>query len=196
MAPRICMDGSGAAMFRPRSLRASEHQGPLLLLAAFAVVLLVSISTTMATSVSALSLIDGVRRDLGAVRAQLERVDPAPLEAGQQSVAFNADLGDGGSAFRHRSMATILRSARRRLENLTVGYRNAGDERRAEVAQNAQIELQELSLRLSYLGSAKDATSIMWARKRLEAETLLDQLHDSLVLLLPRPVGKPASDLG
>jgi len=183
-------------MFRLRSLRASEHQGQLLLLAAFAVVLLASISTTMATSVSALSLIDGVRRDLGAVRAQLERVDPAPLEAGQQSVAFNADLADGGSAFRHRSIATILRSARRRLENLVAGYRNAGDQRRAEVAQNAQIELQELSQRLSYLGSAKDATSIMWARKRLEAETLLDQLRDSLVLLLPRPVGKPTSDLG
>lgn len=196
MAPRICMDGSGAAMFKPRPLRASEHDRPLLLLAAFAVVLLANISMTMATSVSALSLIDGLRRDFGAVRAQLERVDPAPLEAGQQSVAFNADLGDGGSAFRHRSMATILRSARRHLENLVSGYRNAGDERRAEVAQNAQIELQELSLRLSYLGSAKDANSIMWARKRLEAETLLDQLHDSLVLLLPRPVGKPTSDLG
>jgi hypothetical protein len=183
-------------MFRRRSVRASEHERPLLLLAAFAVVLLASISTTMATTASELSLIDGLRRDLGAVRAQLERVDPAPFEAGQQTVAFNADLGDGGSAFRHRSMATILRSAKRRLENLAAGYRNAGDERRAEVAQNAQNELQELSRRLHYLGNATDAASIMWARKRLEAETLLDQLLDTLVILLPRLDARQTSDLG
>src|SRR5919106_6329685 len=101
-----------------RRFRASEHERLFLLLTAFAVVLLASISTTMATTASELSLIDGLRRDLGAVRAQLERADPAPSEAGERSVAFNADLGDGSSAFRQRSMATILRSAKRRLESL------------------------------------------------------------------------------
>jgi len=166
-----------------------------LLLAALAVVLLTSVSTTMASNASPLPLIDGLQRDLGAIRAQLERADPAPFAAGQESVAFNADLGDGGSAFRHRSMATILRSAKRRLENLVTGYRNAGDARRAEVAESAQLELQELFGRVHYLGNATDETSIMWARKRVEAETLIDRLQDRLVILLPQPGAKPR-DLG
>jgi hypothetical protein len=173
-----------------RPFRASEHDRVFLLLVAFAVVLLASISTTMASNALPLPLIDGLQRDLGAIRAQLERADPAPFEAGQQSVAFNADLGDGGSAFRHRSMATILRSAKRRLENLVTGYRNAGDARRAEVAESAQLELQELYGRVHYLGNATDATSIMWARKRVEAEALIDRLQDRLVILLPRPGAK------
>jgi hypothetical protein len=178
-----------------RPFRASEHERPLLLLAAFAVVLLAGISTTMASSASAPSLIDGLRRDLGAVRAQLERTDLAPLDGGQQSVAFNADLGDGGAAFRHRSMATILRGAKRRLENLATGYRNAGDAHRAEVAEIAQLELQELFGRVHYLGNATDENGIMWARKRLEAEALIDRLQDRLVILLPRPRAKLASGL-
>jgi hypothetical protein len=178
-----------------RLFRASEHDRTFLLIAAFAVVLLASISTTMASNASPLPLIDGLQRDLGAIRAQLERADPAPFEAGRQSVAFNADLGDGGSAFRHRSITTILRSAKRRLESLVTGYRNARDVRRAEVAETAQLELQELFGRLHYLGNATDETSIMWARKRLEAEALIDRLQDRLVALLPRP-GAKARDLG
>jgi hypothetical protein len=178
-----------------RPFRASEHERPLLLLVAFAVVLLASISTTMAQSASALSLIDGLQRDLSAVRAQLERADPAPFDAGQESVAFNADLGDGGSAFRHRSMTTILRSAKRRLENLVAGYRNAGDDHRAELAEKAQLELHELFGRVHYLGNATDANSIMWGRKRLEAEALIDRLQDRLVVLLPEPGAKRTSDL-
>jgi hypothetical protein len=93
-----------------------------------------------------------------------------PVDASQQSVAFNADLGDGGTAFRHRSMTTILRSAKRRLERLATGYRNAGDIRRAEVAEYAQLELQELFGRVHYLGNATDETSFLWTLKRLEAE--------------------------
>jgi hypothetical protein len=181
-------------MFGLRSLRHADHDRPFWLLAALAVVLLVSVSTTMANTASALASIDGLRRDLSAVRAQLERADP--LEAGQQTVAFNADLGDGGTAFRHRSMATILRSASRRLENLVAGYRRAGDAQRAAVAQLAQLELQELDRRLQYLGNAKDATSIMWARNRLEAEALLDDLHDRVVMLMPLPNDAPAAGLG
>jgi hypothetical protein len=179
-----------------RPFRASEYERPLLLLVAFAVVLLASISTTMASSASALSLIDGLQRDLSAVRVQLERADPAPPEDGQHSVAFNADLGDGGSAFRHRSMATILRSAKRRLENLVAGYRKAGDEQRTEVAASAQLELQELVQRMHYLGNATDENSALWARKRLEAEALIDRLEQRLVILLPGTVAKRAADLG
>jgi hypothetical protein len=178
-----------------RSFRASEHERPLLLIGAFAVVLLTTISTTMASNTSPLHLVEGLRRDLGAVRAQLERADPAPLEAASQTVAFNADLGDGGPAFRHRSMATILRSARRRLDSLVTGYRNAGDAQRAEVAETARLELHELSGHVQYLGDATDPSSIMWARKRLEAEALIDRLQDWLVILLP-PRKATSRDLG
>jgi hypothetical protein len=179
-----------------RLFRASEHDRTFLLIAAFAVVLLATISTTAASNATPLPLIDGLQRDLGAIRAQLERADPAPFEAGQQSVAFNADLGDGSSAFRHRSITTILRSAKRRLENLVTGYRNAGDARRAEVAETAQLELQELFGCVHYLGNATDETSIMWARKRLEAEALIDRLQGRLVTLLRRPGATRARDLG
>lgn len=183
-------------MFGLRSLRHADHSRSFWLLAALAVVLLVSVSTTMANTASALALVDGLRRDLSAVRAQLERAVPDPLDTGQQTVAFNADLGDGGTAFRHRSMATILRSANRRLENLVAGYRRAGDTQRGAIAQMAQLELQELDRRLRYLGNAKDATSTMWARNRLEAEALLDDLHDRVVMLMPMPNRGRAADLG
>jgi hypothetical protein len=36
----------------------------------------------------------------------------------------------------------------------------------------------------------------MWARKRVEAEALIDRLQDRLVSLLPRPRETRASDLG
>jgi len=173
-----------------------EHVRPLLLLAAFAVVLLASISTTMANQASALSLVDGLRRDLGAVRVQLERIAPIPVELPRQSVAFNTDLGDGSTAFRHRSMATILRSAKRRLENLARGYSKVADARRAFVAQSTQLKLRKLDGLIHYLGNAKDASSIMWARKRLQAELLLDGMHESLMVLLPGPRAVPVADRG
>ncbi len=180
----------------PQSHHTREHVRPLLLLAAFAVVLLASVSSTMATSASALSLVDGLRRDLGAVRVQLEQIAPVPVELPRQSVAFNTDLGDGGTAFRHRSMATILRSANRRLESLVTGYRHAADARRAFAAQSTQLKLRELDGLIHYLGNATDATSIMWARKRLEAEVLLDRMHAALVILLPGPRAVYVSELG
>lgn len=176
-------------MFGLRSLRFSEHERPFWLLAALAVVMLAGVSTTIANAASAPSLVDGLQRDLGAVRAQLEGLDPDPgassSEAGQETIAFNADLGDGGTAFRYRSMATILRSANRRLESLVTSYRRAGDERRALIAQSAQLDLRELSRRLHQLGNATDATRTTWARKRALAEALLDQLQDMLATLAP-----------
>ncbi len=174
-----------------RSFRASEHDRTLLLLAAFMVVLLAGLSTTMASSPSALSLIDGVRRDLGAIRAQLEQTDQTPVEAGRQSVAFNADLGDGSAAFRQRSIATILRSAKRRLDRLARGYGQAGDARRAELVEDAKHGLQELSGRLHDLGTAADPDGASRARQRLAAEALIDRLQDRLALLLPRPARQP-----
>jgi hypothetical protein len=181
-------------MFGLRSLRHAHHGRPFWLLAALAVALLVSVSTTLANTVSALVLLEGLQRDLGAVSAQLERADHDALEAGQQSVTFNADLGDGGTAFRHRSMATILRSANRRLERLAAGYRRAGDAQRAATAQRAQLELQELVQRLHYLGNMKDMSSIVWAQKRQEAEALLDELQDMVAMLMPMAHEERAAD--
>ena len=190
-----CGSTIGGSMFGAKVLRTSEHERPLVLLTALAVLLLASISTTMATTASALSLIDDLRRDLAAVRAQLERVDPGPDHADRRSVAFNTDVGDGGSAFRQRSMATILRSAERHLANLLSGYRTVGDERRAEVAQHAEIELRLLVQWVHDLASPERISDSQWLRKRNEAEALLDQLHDALVVLLPRP-NKDSDRLG
>lgn len=179
-----------------QSRHTAEHLRPLVLVAAFAVVLLTYISATMATSASALSLVDGLRRDLGAVRVQLEQIAPIPVEDPRQSVAFNADVGDGGIAFRHRSMATILRSAKRRIESLVTGYRNADDTHRAYVALRAQHQLLELDGLIHYLGNATDAASITWSQKRTQAEGLLDRMHDALVILLPDPRTLGSSKLG
>lgn len=174
-------------MLRPRPHQTTDYARILVLLAAFTVVLLAGISSTMATSNSALSLVDGLRRDLGAVRVELERAAPIPGEASRQSVAFNTDLGDGGAAFRHRTMATILRGAKRRLEKLATGYHHKGDARRVEAAQKAQLDLRELLGLMQYLGGDGDATSIMWTRKRLEAEAVLDRMREALMILLPEP---------
>ena len=73
----------------------------------------------------------------------------------------------------------------RRLDSLIDGYRRAGDEPRLEIALSAQLDLQELSRRLRHLDQATDATSIVWARKRGQAEALLDQLQDRLADLAP-----------
>ena len=119
--------------------------------------------------------------------------DAVPLDAPRQSVAFNADLGDGSAAFRQRSMATILRSARRRLESLARGYGHAGDARRAQVVEQARLELEELSWRLDDLAAgAADGL----ARQRAAAEVLLDRLQDRLVILLPEPGTSRAAERG
>ena len=62
------------------------------------------------------------RDDTPILRAQLEQVDRWPGEPGRQLVAFNADLGDGGPAFRRHSMITIVRAATRRLDRLISAY--------------------------------------------------------------------------
>ena len=167
-----------------------------MLIAAFSVVLLASVSTTMASLAAPLPLVEGLQRDLAAIRVQLERTDPEPFDIGRQSAAFNADLGDGGMEFRHRSMATILRSAKRRLESLMTGYRTAGDAQRAALAESAQLELQELHGRVHYLGNAEDTSSSTWLRKRLEAEALIDRLQGRLAGLLPPRPTKRSSGLG
>ena len=162
----------------------------------FAVVLLASISSTMASNASPLPLIDGLQRDLGAIRAQLERTDPASSRDRPAERRLQRRSGLTEAAFRHRSITTILRSANRRLENLVTGYRNGRDVRRAEVAETAQLELQELFGRVHHLGNATDETSTMWARKRLEAAALIDRLQDRLFTLLERPAATRARNLG
>ena len=59
-------------MFHWSPLRCSEHQRPFWLLVALAVMLLVSVSVTVAEAASPARLVGNLQRDLGALRAQLE----------------------------------------------------------------------------------------------------------------------------
>ena len=90
-------------MFRSRPLHLSEHQRPFWLLVALAIMLLVSVSVTIAQAASPLRLAGTLKRDLGALRVQLELIEPWHGEGERRTVAFNADLGDGGAAFRRLS---------------------------------------------------------------------------------------------
>ena len=111
-------------------LKRSEHQRPFWLTVALSVMLLVSVSITMAQAANPARLAHELRRDLGALRAQLELIDPSERDAGRQTVAFNTDLGDGGPVFQRHSMVTIAAAANRRVERLLESDRAQGGDAR------------------------------------------------------------------
>ena len=102
-------------MFGSALLKCSEHQRPFWLTVALSVLLLAWVSIAMAHDADPTRLAYGLKRDFSALRAQLEQIDPWNADAGGQTVAFNADLGDGGAAFRRDSMVTMVHVAARRL---------------------------------------------------------------------------------
>jgi len=168
-------------MFHSGPLRFSEHQRPFWLLVAIAIMLLVSVSITVAQAASPARLVGNLQRDLGALRAQLEQLDPWQSDGGQQAVAFNADIGDGGPAFRRLSMVTIGRAARRHLEALITTYRIARDEERSRVAESLRLVMYELTERVDRLGrSSSPATTVAL---RGEVEAVLSDLERGLALL-------------
>ena len=124
----------------------------------------------------------GLKRDFGALRAQLEQIDPAGKEADGQSVAFNADLGDGGAAFRRDSMATIVHAASRRLERLIEGYRQNGDATRARTAETLRLAMYDLQRQIDQLARAAEPAEAEAALARIEA--LLDRAEGELGALL------------
>jgi hypothetical protein len=170
-------------MFQSGRLRYSEHQRPFWLLVALAIMLLALVSITVAQAASPTRLVGTLQRDLGAIRAQLEQIEPGYDESGRRTVAFNADLGDGGPAFRRLSMATIARAASRHLEALVASYRSAGDAERTRIAQDLGVQMYQLSERIDRLGRlASPATT---AALLGEVDVALSRLEQGLAPLVP-----------
>lgn len=165
-------------MFHSGPLRFSEHQRPFWLLVAIAIMLLVSVSITVAQAASPARLVGNLQRDLSALRAELEQLEPWPGDSGPQTAAFNADLGDGSPAFHRLSMVTIARAAGRHLETLIASYRNVRDEERARAAGSLRVIVHELIERVDRLG--RPASLATTAALRGEVEVVLSDLERGL----------------
>lgn len=176
-------------MFGSVFLRFSELERPFVLLVALAVMLLVSVSVTVAHAASTVRLAHGIERDLGALRVQLEQVDPWQADLGRRSAAFNADLGDGSPAFRRLSLTTIVRAANRRLERLIESYRQDGDDRRVRTAEALRLAMYDLQHEIDRLARTADPASAAVIEKKVGA--LLDRSERGLDVLLNGPDGPP-----
>jgi hypothetical protein len=169
-------------MFGSVMLRCSGHQRPFWLTVALAVMLLVSVSMAQA---SPARLAADLRRDLDALRVQLEQIDPAARDEARATIAFNADLGDGGATFRRQSLVTIVAAAHRRLERLLERYRETGQEHRIARAvplRLAMVELRDQVERLARASAPAEATVI-----RGRVEDALERSGRGLEALLADP---------
>jgi len=171
----------GQTMLLSRPLHLSEHQRPFWLLVALAIMLLVCVSITVAEAASPIRLAGTLQRDLAALRAQLEQIEPWSSAGERRTVAFNADLGDGSAAFRRQSMVTIVRAAGRRLERLIAAYEDGRDDERRRVAETLSLGMVDLSGRVDRLAGATSPASVVALRG--EAEAALDRLERSLARL-------------
>jgi hypothetical protein len=169
-------------MFRCAIVRRSEHRRPFWLTVALSIMLLVSVSITIAHAAHPARLADHLRRDLAALRAQLELIDPWQPDTGRQTVAFNTDLGDGGPAFQRHSMVTIAGAAARRLERLLDGYREQGNDARLRTAEPLRLTMRDLQHQIDRLARAADPAEAAAARERIVA--LLERAEPELALVL------------
>jgi hypothetical protein len=172
-------------MFQSCPLRFSEHQRPFWLLVALSVMLLILVSITVAQAASPTRLLGTLQRDLGALRAQLEQIDPWHSETGRRTVAFNADLGDGSPTFRLLSMVTIARAAVRHSDSLVANYRAGRDHERAGSAERLRLDVHELAERIERLG--RPATPEASAALLGEVAAVLTRLERGLAQLSPPP---------
>jgi hypothetical protein len=136
-------------------LKRSEHQRPFWLTVALSVMLLVSVSITVAQAANPARLAHEIRRDLGALRAQLELIDPSERDAGRQTVAFNTDLGDGGPVFQRHSMVTIVAAANRRLERLLESQREQAGDVRLAAAESVATAMHDLQRQFRSTGARR-----------------------------------------
>jgi hypothetical protein len=181
-------------MFYSRALRFSGHQRPFWLLVALAVMLLISVSITVAQAASPTRLVEILRRDLGALRVQLEQIDPRHDGGGQETVTFNTDIADGSPAFYRSSMVTLVRTTERHLERLIEVYREMQDQKRVQLAEMLQLSMYELQERIDRLaGPAEPATT---TALRDEASGVLDELDQGLVRLASSARGEAAAPAG
>lgn len=165
-------------MFGSRPLRRSDCERVLLLLGALALSLLVVLGARAGTP---RMLLEDLRRDLGALRVQLEQVEAVPMAA-SGVFDLSTDIGDGSPAFRRQTLSTILRSAHRRLDRLGADSRRAESDARAGHLDRLRLGLLELQVRLDRLLSAGDAAQA--AKARAAAFALLEDLDGSVALLL------------
>lgn len=165
-------------MFGSRPLRCSECERVLVLLGALAVSLLVVLGAQAGTP---RVLLESLQRDLGALRVQLEQVE-ALLPEDHHVVALATDIGDGSPAFRRQTLSTILRSAYRRVERLSVDSRHAGGEGRGAHLDRLRLGLLELQVRFERVIGASDAAQA--AKARAAAVALLEELEHTVALLL------------
>jgi hypothetical protein len=171
-------------MAKARRLGFPRHKRPFWLLVALSVTLLTLISTTRAEGEAGL-LLATLSRDIGALRAHLEAPgDPAPGRP-IRTAAFNADLGDGGPAFRQVAALRVARGARGRARQLIGLYRAAGDERRLAQAEQLWLGLHRLEERLASPARAGEVTAAGGEDEVLAA------LDRALRALLPEEAAPP-----
>jgi hypothetical protein len=177
-------------MFGSALLKCSEHQRPFWLTVALSIMLLASVSITIAQAAHPSRLAYDLKRDLGALRAQLELIDPWERDAGRQTVASNTDLGDGSPAFQRHSMATIVGAASRRLERLLDGYREQGNGARVRTAEALRLAMYDLQDQIERLARAADPAEAVAVRERIG--TLLERSERELTVLLGGLAKPPA----
>jgi hypothetical protein len=179
-------------MFGSAILKCSEHQRPFWLTVALSVLLLTGVSITIAHAAHPSRLAYDLKRDFGALRAQLELIDPSEGDAERQTVAFNTDLGDGGAVFRRHSMVTIVSAANRRLERLLDGYRAQGNDAGMRTGAALRLAMHDLQNQIDRLARAADPAEAAAVRERIVA--LLDRSERGLSALLgeaPKPPALP-----
>jgi hypothetical protein len=177
-------------MFGSAILKCSEHQRPFWLTVALSIMLLASVSITIAQAAHPSRLAYDLKRDLAALRAQLELIDPWTRDAARQTVASNADLGDGSPAFQRHSMVTIVGAANRRLERLLDGEREQDGHARVRNTEALRLAMFDLRQQIDRLARIADPAEVATVRERIGA--LLDRSERELGVLLEGMAKAPA----
>ena len=178
------MQRSGQAMSGCPRFQLPRPQQPRRLLTALTLTL--AVSTTAAVAADPAGAVDNLRRDLGALQAQLEQIDPGPGDDAPQTVGFNADLGDGSPAFRRQSLVTIAHAAGRNLDRLIGAYHAAGDERHAGDAETLRLSMYGLTERFERLAEPANPATVAVLRDQTRA--LLGEVVQDVGLLAAEPV--------
>ena len=172
-------------MARPDLLSYWRHR-PFWLLVALALSLLLSVSTTaraagpgpsagagmVAAGARVVELLDGIERNLVALRAQLELIgvddaDPGRAPSLREQIALNPGLGDGGRVFRLRTMEAIVRALDRRVDGLIQAQHRAGDDRGLDIARLMSLDARSLQWGIEELRFAREAHLLEAARGRI-----------------------------
>lgn len=173
-------------MTRRRPLRFSGRKHPIWLAVALAVAILVGLTSPGAHARPVMLLLQNLGRDLGALRMQLEQVAAGPWEDGTSSIAFDADVGDGGPRFHRQAMAATLRTAHRNAARLDEHYRGTGDAERLATVQRLVVGLYDIERWLFAMQRAPDGRAAQAAWQN--AEAVLRELDQRLTALRSRGV--------